>query len=213
MIELLANNALANGDIPYVSYMPSPALQTWRSDRSDRLSELVAAHGKVVGGRRGRQYATEQLNHALFVALAGEFQGYCRDLHDLGVFAFTDGLAPAGDPRLVNARSAYIRNRKLSTGNASPRALGCDFKMFQMAFWPEIRAVYPPKCSDWNDFLTKLNDTRNAIAHRDEPKLASLTGPLTLSTFRRWRSTLNVITSGIDRVVEAYLQNTIGKSW
>jgi hypothetical protein len=61
-----------------VPYSPSPALQKWRGDRSIALDSLVAAHGKVVGGRRGRQYATEHLNRALFIALAGEFQGYCR---------------------------------------------------------------------------------------------------------------------------------------
>ncbi|NEW42500.1 hypothetical protein [Nocardia cyriacigeorgica] len=194
-------------------YKPSPALQKWRSDRANRLDELVAVHGKVVGGRRGRQYATEQLNHALFVALAGEFQGYCRELHDLGVFAFTDGLASPGDPRLVNARSAYIRPRKLSTGNASPTALSNDFKMFQMSFWPAIKAMYPAKSSPWNDFLANLNEARNAIAHRDETKLAAVTDPLTLATFKRWRSTLNGIASGIDKVVGAYLQDTLGKSW
>ncbi|AXK86680.1 hypothetical protein [Nocardia farcinica] len=194
-------------------YSPSPALQRWRTDRAAALGSLVAVHAKVVDGRRGRQYATERLNQALFIALASEFQGYCRDLHDIAVLAATDGLASSGDPRLVWARSALIRNRKLSTGNASPGALGNDFKFFGMDFWPSVQAMYPAKTSDWVKFLTKMNDTRNAIAHRDDTKLAAVTDPLTLRTFKRWRATLNSLASGIDRVVEAYLQDTIGKSW
>ncbi|MGY5310736.1 hypothetical protein [Nocardia gipuzkoensis] len=194
-------------------YSPSPALQKWRTDRAAALNSLIAVHGRVVDGRRGRQYATEHLNQALFIALAGEFQGYCRDLHDIAVFAATDGLASSGDPRMVWARAALIRGRRLSTGNASSSALGNDFKFFGMDFWGSVKAMYPAKCSDWSKFLTTMNDTRNAIAHRDDTKLATVTEPLTLRTFKRWRSTLNSITSGTDKVVHAYLQDTIGKSW
>ena len=197
-----------------MAYKSSPALQTWRSDRADRLDELVAAHRTVRSAGRGRQYATQQLTNQLFVALAAEFQGYCRDLHDLAILASTDGLAPPGDPRLVNARSAYVRSRRLSTGNASWSNLTNDFnKAFQMNLGRELQAMYPAQANDWQSLIEKLNETRNAIAHSDQAKLTSLAVQLTLPTFRARRTTLKAAVSGLDRVVEAYLQNTIGQSW
>jgi hypothetical protein len=196
-----------------VPYSPSPALQKWRIDRAVALDSLVAVHGKVVDGKPGRQYATEHLNQALFIALASEFQGYCRDLHDIAVFAATDGLAASGDPRMVWARAALIRNRKLSVGNANSAALGNDFKFFGMNFWDSIKTMHPSKRDAWREFLDTMIETRNAIVHRDDTKLAAIAEPLTLRTFKKWRATLNSVTSGIDKVVDAYLQNTIGKSW
>lgn len=198
-----------------MAYKSSPALKTWRTDRAARLDELVAAHRIVRSAGIGRRYTTQQLADALFVALAAEFQGYCRDLHDIAIFASTDGLAPPGDPRLVNARSAYVRSRKLSTGNASWSNLTDDFKKsFQLDLKRALEAAYTTaQVDDWRVVIEKLNDTRNAIAHSDGTKLANLADPRTLGTFRAWRSALKDAISGIDKVVEAYLQNTIGQSW
>ncbi|MFJ2840016.1 hypothetical protein ACIO52_32040 [Nocardia sp. NPDC087230] len=192
---------------------PSPALQKWLSDRSDRLDELVAVHGKVVDGRRGRQYATQQLNHALFVALAGEFQGYCRDLHEDAAWVMTDGLEPLGDPRIPILRNALLRGRKLDGGNAQSGSIGNDFTSIGLDFWPAVQAMYPAKRDDWRVHIDKLNKARNGIAHRDETKLREIQEPLTLGTFKKWRVKLKAFVAGMDRVVEAYLQTTAGKSW
>jgi hypothetical protein len=62
------------------------------------LDSLEAVHERVTEKRRGRQYATEHLNLALFVRLAAEFQGFCRDLHEdavLAIVADLDGVAGA----------------------------------------------------------------------------------------------------------------------
>lgn len=196
-----------------MAYKSSPPLQTWHSARADKIDELVAAHHTVSSAGSGPQYSTKQLTHQLFVALAAQFQGYCRELHELAILAFADGLAPPGDPRLVSVRSLYVRNQRLSTGNASWDNLCSDFKLFQMSFFKELKAMYPTEAEDWKSLIEKLNDTRNAVAHSDETKLVGLPDPVTLQTFLTWRSTLTSVVSGIDRVVEAYLQNTIGKSW
>ncbi len=192
-----------------MSRVSSPALIRWNDERCAALDSLVAIHGKVVGGKRGRRYATRHLNRALFVALASEFQGYCRDLHDNAVFVMTDGFEPSSDLRLPILRNALVRGRKLDTGNAQPASLGSDFNVIGMDFWPAVERAYPTKKVRWQTFLTKLNDTRNAIVHRQDVKLAALDEPLTLATFRRWRSPLN----GVVVVVDAYLQDTAGKSW
>jgi hypothetical protein len=62
--------------------------------------------------------------------------------------------------------------------------------------------------------LERLNDVRNAVAHSDSAKLAAVKRlqPLTLATFRRWRSSLNTAASGFDKVVAAYLSYLTGKA-
>ncbi|MDO3649905.1 hypothetical protein [Nocardia mangyaensis] len=194
-------------------YRPSPALIKWNGDRAAALDSMVAVHGKVVDGKVGRQYATGHLNRALFVVLASEFQGYCRDLHDEAAWVMTDGLEPPGDPRIPILRAALVRGRKLDGGNAQPSSIGSDFSSIGMDFWPAVEAMYPTKRAQWRAFLENMNRTRNAIAHRDDNKLADTQEPITLATFKKWRVTLKGFVAGMDKVVEAYLQDTAGKSW
>ncbi|ORW09450.1 hypothetical protein AWC16_16695 [Mycolicibacter longobardus] len=165
--------------------------------------------------RRGRQYATEHLNLALFVRLAAEFQGFCRDLHDdavLAIIADLDGVVGV-DLHQQLLRSSLTRGRKLDTGNAGPGNIGNDFSFLSMTFWPDVNLRYPVKGPKWNKMLANLNDVRNAVAHSDSAKLAVVRErqPLTLRTFRSWRRSLNDTAAGFDTVVSAYLQNVTGK--
>jgi hypothetical protein len=70
--------------------MSSFALQEWQGVRSGQLDELDLAHGAVGGTGLGRRYATRQLNHAYTVAMASQFQGFCRDLHSECVDVIAD---------------------------------------------------------------------------------------------------------------------------
>lgn len=65
--------------------MVSAALTQWRTGRASKLSNLLSAHVAVGGSKAGRRWATEELNHAIVLRLASEFQGFCRDLHDEAV--------------------------------------------------------------------------------------------------------------------------------
>lgn len=80
--------------------MASVALATWRTARSSRLDQLFAVHDRIdPRSGPGRRVGTEQLNLALMVALAGEWQGFARDLHDEAVDFFVGEVAAAGsDP-------------------------------------------------------------------------------------------------------------------
>jgi hypothetical protein len=62
--------------------MTSVALNAWRSTRAGRLDRLRSAHTAIGGSGRGRRWVTEELNHALVLRLAAEFQGFARDLHE-----------------------------------------------------------------------------------------------------------------------------------
>src|SRR5258706_5507000 len=123
--------------------MPSAALQTWASTRTDRLDRLRAAHRAFGGRARGRRWETEELNHALVLRLASEFQGFARDLHDEAGLFVTRSVA-YGNPRLqVTLRIPYTANRSLSRGNATRDSLATDFALFGIDLWKEMDRRYP----------------------------------------------------------------------
>ena len=192
--------------------MPSDALIRWQSERCAVLDSLEAIHEQITGKKRGRQTATEHLNLALFVRLAAEFQGFCRDLHDDAAIVVADSLAEEYAARIPVLLGALVRGRKLDTGNAGPGNIGNDFGNLGMSLWPDVYVRYRAWGPKWNKVLERLNDVRNAIAHSDNAKLAQVkaTQPLTLATFRRWRGSLNTAASGFDKVVGAYLRYLTG---
>src|SRR4051812_45133642 len=100
--------------------MPSPALIDWQLGRSRVLDELLDAHQAVGGPGPGRRWTTEQINWALIVRLAAEFQGFCRDLHDLGVDTFCAWAAPTNNRLQGILRVHVTRDRYLDRGNATP---------------------------------------------------------------------------------------------
>lgn len=194
--------------------MTTDALERWRSERCAALDSLEAVHERVTEKKRGRQYATEHLNLALFVRLAAEFQGFCRDLHDDAIFAIVadlDGVAGTAIQQQL-LRQALARGRKLDTGNAAPGNIGNDFSYIGLSFWPDVKQRYPTKGERWNKTLEALNSVRNAVAHSDAAKLATVRErhPLTLRTFKQWRRSLNDAASGFDAVVSAYLKRVTG---
>ena len=141
----------------------SDALGEWRGPRADRLDELVGAHQRISGTRPGRRWETEQLNWALVLRLAGEFQGFARDLHDLAADAVAE---KAGGPLRGLVKSSLVFGRKLDRGNAEPGALGEDFGRFGMDWWPVLQAR-TPRTKGRQEELVRLNRARNAIALPD----------------------------------------------
>ena len=196
--------------------MPTDALYRWRNERCAALDSLESVHARVTEKKRGRQYATEHLNMALFVRLAAEFQGFCRDLHEDAVLAIVGDLddVMGVETQRVLLRESMTRGRKLDTGNASPGNIGNDFSYIGMAFWQDIRQRYPTKGPKWNITLERLNEARNAIAHSNAAKLTEVRSrqPLTLRTFRAWRGSLNDAASGFDTVLTAYLEHVTGNA-
>lgn len=94
-------------------------------------SWLEPAHG----------YAVEQLDLALILRLAAEFQGFCRDLQSEGTeFACAQSsifCAGAADvfKRLFTAR------RALDVGNAHVASLNADFGRFERSLWDGLQAA------------------------------------------------------------------------
>src|SRR5215470_463712 len=204
----MAPAKLAPGRI--VGYRSSPSLVRWRTVGQAEIDELLAAHQAIGGTGPGRRTATQQINHALIVQLASQFQRYCRDLHGLCADAVVSAAPPPLQPALV---LAFTAGRKLDRQNAHPGTLGDDFGRFGPRFWLAVDAL-GPQFAVRRRRLDQVNAWRNAIAHQDFRHVGS--DPLTqgtradLPTFRAWRSALDQLAGGIDRAMYRELAGIIG---
>ena len=192
--------------------MTSRALIRWQTDRARRIDQLIDAHSSIGGVGPGRRWRTEQLNWALMLRLAAEFQGYARDLHDESVDFFVASAAPANPALEQQLRILLTRNRKLDSGNANPSSLGVDFGSLGMLLWNDLRAA-----NGWSgnrhSHLERLNSARNAIAHDMSAELAVLRSegyPCTLKTIDRSRSALEGLAMTMDETVGSYLASLFG---
>lgn len=197
----------------YNGRMSSASLITWAAIRAHRIKRLQAAHEAFGGTGPGRRWVTDELNHALILRLASEFQGFARDLHNESGLFVARSLAP-GNQRLQDSlRVPYTQYRKLNQGNADPATLGNDFGLFGVALWPELLARYPTHAKGWNQKLVALNVARNGIAHDDGAKITRVQAdgwPLTLRSVDRWKSSLDGLARGMDRVVAGHLKLMYG---
>jgi hypothetical protein len=192
--------------------VPSAGYNAWTGPRRARIQELFTVHQTVGGAGRGRRWGTDQINNALVLRLAAEFQGYARDLHDLGVDHFVTVIAGGNQALSTVLRVRLTDGRLLDRGNANPGSLGNDFQRVGLLLWPALESV-DARVSAWNKSLEALNAARNAIAHADEAKLAQLRAegyPIVLKTVRSWHATLDSLAVAMDDVVSAYLAKLLG---
>jgi hypothetical protein len=192
--------------------VPSAAYQAWFAQRQGRVDQLLLAHQSMGGSGRGRRWRTEQVNWALTFRLAGEFQGYARELHDLAVDHFVSVVARTNLPLANVIRTRMTFERKLDKGNAHPGSLGDDYGRLGLTLWPALEAA-DPRAAAWNRDLTALNEARNAIAHAEEGRLVVLRAdgyPIALRTIRRWKKSLDGLVKTMDDVVSEYLDRLLG---
>jgi len=187
--------------------MTSAALITWQHTRLPRLEELELAHATVGGAGRGRRWRTETLNHALVTRLAGEFQGYSRELHDLVANRFASWAAPTNGALEGIIRLRLLDSRALDTKNAHPGSLGSDFGRFGLPLWPRMK-LHDPRTDDRQNHLERLNKARNAIAHSNQGELQLLAKagfPMILGTYRRWKTAVDHLARTMDTVTSDHL--------
>jgi hypothetical protein len=115
--------------------MASASFANWAAARADRIKRLRAAHEAFGGTGPGRRWVTDELNHALILRLASEFQGFVRDLHDETGLFIARSLAPGNQQLQDSLRIPYTLHRKMNQGNADPGTLGNDFGLFGMVLW------------------------------------------------------------------------------
>jgi hypothetical protein len=202
--------------------MPSVALREWQGTRGDQLDELDAAHGAVGGTGPGRRYATGQLNHAYAVAVASQFQGFCRDLHTESADVVADVIGSLGPGGSVDSAAvaglvsnALTRNRRLDRGNAHPGGLGESFKSFELDIWG-VAGQLDARTARRLVRLEQLNIWRNAIAHQDfdfsrrQMQVLGDASGLDLRKVRAFRSCCDQLAGTFDRVLARHLESIVG---
>lgn len=190
--------------------MSSPALADWNTSRAGRIEELFEVHG-LLGRTRGRWQA-KQVNWAIVLRLAAEFQGFARDLHSEASDFVLHTVAKESDVGASLLRGALLRERMIDHGNPIPKNLAKDFRRLGMEIWPALRKRYR-SADRWQQRLAYLMEARNAIAHDDETAFAILAAKgwrLDLQNARSWRSTMNGLAGGLDRVVGEELAMAFG---
>ncbi|MGK5529967.1 hypothetical protein [Streptomyces sp. URMC 129] len=195
--------------------MPSPAYVAWQTKRRQRIDELLAAHQAVRGNGPGRRWNTQQLNWALVLRLAAEFQGYARELNDLA-WDHIISASGIGVPQVERViRIQVSANRKLDTGNATPSALAEDFKRLGIVKLWDVLGQVDSRAPEWNKLLSILNTARNGFAHADEFKVAALKRDghsINLHKIRSWLRDLDNLASTLDDVVHGYLSALTNKA-
>lgn len=157
--------------------MGSVALREWHGERAKRVDDLLSLHTVVGGTHQGRRRNLEELNHALILKLAAEFQGFARDLHQVASERFAYEASHGNTAVETMTLKLLTLNRKLHAGNATPTSIGNDFGRLFLNFWQNLRAGSPVvRSASRSDFqnrvvvsainrLEALNLLRNAIVH------------------------------------------------
>lgn len=136
----------------------------WDIERRVRLEELV----EKVAGDGG---ATPAQVGVLYVALAAEFQGYCRDLHQECIDDLLDQMALVPFA-LKNVVGVTLRNgRALDRQNATTEAVAKDFKDLGISPWEIVQRYNKDEYHVWREGLDLVNSIRDAVAHSNEMKI------------------------------------------
>ena len=196
-------------DHRHTSDMPSQSLHRWQTEARAALDQIQSAHAAVGGSKRGRRYATLQINHAYLVLVSSHFQRFCRDLHGEAI----DQLCRQGhphDPRRDILRYGLSLNRQLEARNPTPAAIGADFERFNLRFWDVVKSKSPARNRRRQELLDELNKWRNAIAHQDFAHNNLSPNGVTLSLVRRFRSACDDLARRFDAVLATHLATMMG---
>ena len=168
----------------------------------------------MVGGPgRGRRGRTAALNEALLLRLAAEFQGFARDLHDLGCRQFASWASPSNKAVENVIRTRLSEARDLDRGNAHPGSIGKDFGRFGFEVWPALMKRDPSSATHTRS-LDQLNMARNALAHADVAGIATLRSEgvsLVLNTYVKWRHDLDALAANLDAELATQLGRLFGQ--
>ena len=195
-----------------MAYIKSKPLQRWLGERADALGVLTEAHAlaRVSLGRGRPLDVSKPLARAYVIAVVSEFQGFCRDLHDLAVrrLVSTSGASARCAPLLTEGLS---QGRGLDRGNADLRALRQDFARIGLESLD--LDLHNPRwsMSDRTGFL-ELFRLRNALAHGNDRELERLSAEGVVDTVNWTHSrvaVLNRVAQSLDRLVWDHLATLI----
>ncbi len=191
--------------------MPSRSWANWNRASRKALDDIEKAHRAVGGIARGRRYATGRINEAYLLAVASQFQLYCRNVYIEAVDFTVSQLPPATPPTIKHVLSQNLAfGQALKNKNAQPSSLGQDFNRLGFNFWQEM-ANYHPANKGLQKNLEELNTWRNAFAHQDFSQTAGLS-TIQLSKVKAFRRVCERLAKNTDWVIGRQVRNLTGNS-
>jgi hypothetical protein len=185
----------------------------WPSTRWLRLTPVL---GEVDGPGRPLELG-RPVGHAYILRVVAEFQGFVRDLHNLGVEKLVDLSNP--DPP-YRALLAPAQGRLIDRGNADARTIESDFRRLGISgFRSRLRALSPKwdqppgRRTDQADYQA-LIELRNALAHGNQGQLDRLRARGVADTITWTRARLpglNRTARALDRLVWDHMVTTFGQ--
>jgi hypothetical protein len=164
----------------------------------------------------------EPVAHAYVLLVAAQFQGFVRDLHDLGALAL---VAAAGAPPHVASllTGAIVEGRALDKGNATVPAIQNDFRRLGLHGMNGAIGRIQPRWAGGSGAqgdraaFEELLNLRNCLAHGNERELAALRRRSVLDTVSWTRAKVpvrNRTAKAMDRVVwDHFRQATDVEPW
>jgi hypothetical protein len=196
-------------------YRTSPPLARWLDARRRAIDALAAVHA-VVGAERE---AARPVAQAYVLRVVAEFQGFARELHDLGA----DKLVLMADPPLASRpafRQAATVRRALDRGNADLGVLERDFDRLGLDRLPRRIEAANPRWADGRGrrgdraLFADLLELRNGFAHGNERQVERLHARGVADTVDWARSrlpALDRLAVTLDLVLWRYLADIYGR--
>ncbi len=188
-----------------------------RRQSIEALAQAHAQFGKIGGPGRPLEIG-RPVAHAYVLRVVAEFQGYVRDLHDLGAqrLVLLAGVDPAAQAILITAAT---EGRAIDSGNAGLKSIEQDFRRLGVRRIPQQLAT---QNSHWNTvrgrrgdqaYYQDLIELRNALAHGNQRQVGNLRtrGVFDRVTWARGRLPgLDRTARALDRIVWDHLHSAFG---
>jgi hypothetical protein len=170
---------------------------------------MERAHRSLRGSGPGVRAATLQINQAYTMMLSGQFQGFCRDLHEESSDLLAASIRDLQLRLMVQENVAF--GRKLSQGNPNPGNIGADFNRLMLNFWPLVLA-HRPQNNARRAALEELTAWRNAIAHQAFAAHMLRAGrpQLQLTEVQTWRSACDGLARSFDDIMRSFIETRTG---
>lgn len=189
------------------------AIERWRSERAARMDDLFGLHADAATVQ-ARPAAVEQLRLMLVVALAAEWQGFARDLHEDAVDRIVAAMEGQPASLATLLRVSLLSRRRLDRGNADQSALNDDFRRLGLS---ELWATLDERSADaarWRAVLADVMAARNAVAHGSDSQLDALDArgvTIDADTVRQWQATLDELAALLHALVTEQISTLIGE--
>jgi hypothetical protein len=184
-----------------VPYRTSAPLRAWRGRRRALLDRLAAGA------------SSEPLVEGYVVRVVAEFQGFARDLHDLGALRLVE-LASARQRHVEPLTRAATLGRRLDATNPTLETLTRDFARLGLEKLDVRLARSVPEWPDVRRDLRLLLSLRNAIAHGDRRTRDSLSkggANMTVAWIGIMRTRLDAVATATDYLLWNELRRTYGR--